>query len=282
MGSWLGPGDLARLFKWPVSALSAVSAASGYLAWAREPRAGVWPVCGAVFLLACSGSALNQAAEHRRDALMDRTRQRPIPAGKLSPRAAVLIAVVVGVGGSVWLWLTGGTLAALTGVGAVLWYTAVYTPLKRVTAFAVLPGALIGAASPAIGWFAAGGPLADARVLGLCFFWFMWQVPHFSLLLARHSGEYAAAGFPSLTLSVSALARTTFVWIAASAASALLIPVFGITGSPWVGPGLAAAGVALCVVAWTSLWRGAFARAFRAINFYALVVLTVVAVDSLL
>jgi protoheme IX farnesyltransferase len=278
----LGPGDLARLFKWPISALSALSAASGYLGFAREPSFGILHVCGAVLLLAFAGSALNQAAEHRRDGAMDRTRQRPIPAGKLSARAAVLVAVVIGVAGSVWLWASGGTLAALTGVAAVLWYTAVYTPLKRVTAFALLPGALIGAASPAIGWFAAGGPVGDGRVLGLCFFWFMWQVPHFSLLLARHSGEYRAAGFPTLTLSGSALARTTFVWIAATGVSALLIPVFGISESPWVGPSLAVAGAVLCVLAWTSLQRRAFARAFHTVNLYALVVLAAVVVDSLL
>jgi protoheme IX farnesyltransferase len=282
MGGRLGPGDLARLFKWPISALSAASAASGYLAWAREFRVGVWPVCGAVLLLAFAGSAFNQAVEHRRDALMERTRQRPIPSGKLAPRTAVLIAALVGTLGTVWLYWSGGTKATLCGVAAVLWYTAVYTPLKRVTAFAVLPGALIGAASPAIGWLAAGGPLGDGRVLGLCFFWFMWQVPHFSLLLAARSGEYAAAGFPTLALSDSALARTTFVWIAAAAVSALLIPVFGISGSPWVGPSLALAGAALCVLAWTSLGRRAFAQTFRAINLYALVVLTVVVVDSLL
>ena len=282
MGGRLTLGDLLRLVKWPVSALSAVATASGYLAWAREFRSGIWPVCGAVFLIACAGSALNQAAEHRRDALMERTRRRPIPAGKLSARAAVLFASVIGVGGLVWLWVSGGPVAALLGLAALLWYAAVYTPLKRLTAFAMLPGALIGAASPAIGWFGAGGSLADARVLGLSFFWFMWQVPHFALLFARHGGEYRAAGFPTLPLSDSALTRSTFVWIAATAVSALLIPVFGISGSPWVGPALGAAGAVLCACGYASLARRAFARAFRTINLYALLVLALVTVDSLL
>jgi len=144
------------------------------------------------------------------------------------------------------------------------------------------PGALIGAASPAIGWFGAGGPVADTRVLGLSFFWFMWQVPHFSLLVARHGGEYKAAGFPVLPLSDAALARATFVWIAATAVSALLIPLFGISGSRWAGPALAVAGAALCALGYASLARRRFARAFRTINLYALVVLALVTVDSLL
>jgi len=284
VASRIAPGDVTRLFKLPVSALSALSAATGYLAWAREASWGLLGVFASVLLLACSASALNEAQEHDRDALMERTRSRPIPAGKLSPRAALAVAAVVGITGLAWLSLTGGATPALLGALAVALYNAIYTPLKRITAFAVVPGALVGGVAPAIGWAVAGGSLWDGRLLALCFFWLMWQVPHFSLLLARSSVEYALARFPTLRdfFSDSQLARVTFVWIVGTAASALLIPIFGVCGSPWAGIALAAAGAVLCLFTWRALAHRAFDGAFRAMSAYALVVIAVLVADALL
>jgi heme o synthase len=274
--------DLARLFKLPISALSALSAATGYVAWARGVRIGLVPMCGAVLLLACGASALNEAQEHAEDALMDRTKKRPIPAGKISPGAARVAGWLVGVSGLALLYWSGGATAALLGAAAVTWYNGVYTPLKRVTAFAVVPGALVGVAAPAIGWVAAGGSIKDGRLLALCFFWLMWQVPHFSLLVMKNGDEYERAGFPTLAgiFSPAQLARASFVWIAATAASALLIPVFGVSESPWVGIALAIAGATLCACEWRYLWRRAFARAFYAMSSYAVFVVAIVIADA--
>jgi heme o synthase len=274
--------DLARLFKLPISALSALSAATGYVAWARGVGWTLLPMCAAVFLLACGASALNEAQEHREDALMDRTKARPIPAGKVSPGAAAIAGTVAGAFGLGMLLWSGGPTAALVGAAAITWYNGVYTPLKRVTAFAVVPGALVGVAAPAIGWVAAQGSIKDGRLLALCFFWLMWQVPHFSLLVMKNGDEYERAGIMTLAsvFSPAQLARASFVWIAATAASALLIPVFGVSQSPWVGIALALAGAALCAYEWRYLWRRAFAGAFYAMSSYAVVVVAIVIADA--
>jgi protoheme IX farnesyltransferase len=280
--SGAGARDLARLFKLPISALSALSAATGYVAWARGVGWGLLPMCAAVFLLACGASALNEAQEHREDALMDRTKARPIPAGRISPGGAWIAGGLVGTIGLALLYWSGGRTAALLGAAAITWYNGVYTPLKRVTAFAVVPGALVGVAAPAIGWVAAHGSIKDGRLLALCFFWLMWQVPHFSLLVMKNGDEYERAGLPTLAkvFSPPQLARASFVWIAATAVSALLIPVFGVSQSPWVGIALAVAGAVLCAYEWRQLWRRAFAGAFYAMSSYAVIVVAVVIVDA--
>jgi heme o synthase len=278
----LSAGDVARLLKLPVSGLSALSAATGYLAAARALGVGLVTSCAGVLLLACGASALNEAQEHVRDALMDRTKARPIPAGKISKTTAAIVGAGAAALGLAMLLRWAGATAAMLGAAAVTWYNGVYTPLKRVTAFAVVPGALVGAASPAIGWVAAGGSIGDGRLLALCFFWLMWQVPHFSLLVMKRAKEYASAGFPTLAgvFSPRQLARVSFVWISATAASALLIPFFGVSGSPWSGIVLAVAGVALCAYEWGALWRKAFARAFFVMNSYAVVVVAVIVIDA--
>jgi protoheme IX farnesyltransferase len=110
----------------------------------------------------------------------------------------------------------------------------------------------------------------------------MWQVPHFSLLVMKNGDEYERAGLPTLAkvFSPPQLARASFVWIAATAVSALLIPVFGVSQSPWVGIALAVAGAVLCAYEWRQLWRRAFAGAFYAMSSYAVIVVAVVIVDA--
>jgi heme o synthase len=277
--------DYAKLFKFPISIMSTVSAATGYLAFTRTLTWRLWPTCAAVLLLAFAASALNEAQEHRLDALMERTRRRPIPAGKISVRGTLLWVAVLALAALATLYFVGGALAAGLGALAVLWYNGIYTYLKRRSSIASVIGSVIGAIPPAIGWIAAGGVL-DGPILSLCFFLLMWQVPHFWLLALGIHDDYEQAHFPTFvrTMGADSLARVTFMWTAATAGSALLLPIFGLSSSPFLGLGLAVAGAWLVVVAWRSLRapsKPSIRHAFHAVNYYAVVVMAAVIVDAM-
>ena len=219
----------AGLCRTPIALFTAYSAVTGYL---LAPHRSFWiglTIALAVFILACGASALNQYQERDIDARMERTRLRPLPAGVISPFLALFLALVLIFSGLSLLVLAAGKGPASLGITALLWYNGVYTYLKRITAFAAVPGAFVGMIPPAIGWVAAGGRLADPRLLVVCFLFFMWQVPHFWLQILHHGEEYERAGLPSLTkvLTRGQIARVTFAWICATAAAGLLLPLYG-------------------------------------------------------
>jgi protoheme IX farnesyltransferase len=89
---------------------------------------------------------------------------------------------------------------------------------------------------PAIGWISAGGEIVDLRLASICLIFFLWQVPHFWLLVLSHGEDYERAGLPSLTrvMSGTQIARITFVWIVAAAIAGLALPLYGSVRSPLV------------------------------------------------
>jgi protoheme IX farnesyltransferase len=278
--------DFAQLFKLPISIMSTMSAATGFVAFTHALTWRLVPTSGAILLLAFAACALNQAQEYKRDAMMDRTRLRPIPSGKISPTSVVAWSTILALVALLALFLLGGAVAAGLGALAVLWYNGIYTYLKRVSSLAPVIGSVIGAIPPAIGWVCAGGVL-DGPILSLSFFLLMWQVPHFWLLALRTSGDYEQAHFPTFVrvLGAGSLSRVTFMWTAATAASALLLPIFGLSNSPFLGLGLAAAGAWLTLVAWRALrapGQQGFRQAFLAINYYAVMVMGAVILDAML
>jgi protoheme IX farnesyltransferase len=148
-------------------------------------------------LVAAGASVLNQVLERDTDALMLRTRARPLPAGRVAPAAARAFgAVLTAAGLAVLLWLCGPLAAA---VAFTTWasYLFLYTPLKRKTPLATLVGAVPGALPPVIGWAAARGQL-DAGAFILFAILFLWQVPHFLAIAWLYRDDYARAGFPML------------------------------------------------------------------------------------
>ena len=224
---------LCRLFRAPLALMNGVAALGGYLLFPARAEA---PSLGAVFigvsLLAAAGSALNQVLERDLDALMRRTRNRPIPGRELTAASAILLGASSLLAGVAILAAFGGVIPALLGGGTLSWYLAVYTPLKRRTPLALLLGALCGAAAPLIGWSVAGGSLADFRVVLLAGILFLWQVPHFWLLQRRHAEDYRRAGFPLFAPAGggSGPAPLCRLWMAAMIAGALMLPAFGIIG----------------------------------------------------
>jgi protoheme IX farnesyltransferase len=218
----------ARLFKIKISALAAAAAGTGYIMALQGITPGVLAPALGVFLAACGSSALNQVQERQADSAMLRTRGRPLPSGALTGRTALALAAVT-IAAGLGLLLAVDVLACGLTAGAVLWYNAVYTYLKRITPFAAVPGGLVGAIPPAAGWAAAGGALLRPEILSLMLFMFVWQVPHFWLLLMKHSKDYERAGLPAVTntFSDAQLRRIVFIWILAAAVSCLIVPVIG-------------------------------------------------------
>ena len=216
---------LLRLGKIKISLLSTLSTATGYLLATGKITIHMFVPTAAVLLLACGSCALNQYQEREIDQSMERTKSRPIPSGRLNPEVALWISLGLILSGSFILYLGMNNLTLVVGLLAVLWYNLIYTPLKQKTAFAAIPGALVGAIPPILGWVSGGGDLFDPRIWGIGLFLFIWQVPHFWLLLLDSSRDYEKAGLPSITkiFSTAQIKRIIFIWLLSTGVSGLSI-----------------------------------------------------------
>ena len=183
-----------------------------------------------ILFLGISASVLNQIQEADLDYRMSRTHNRPLPAKLIKVSHAFLFFFLMLCAGTILVYLFGSLKAALIGLFAIIWYNGIYTYSKRITAFAVVPGALTGALPPLIGWVAAGGGLWDKPVIFLEFLFFTGQIPHFWLLVLKYGEEYEKAGMPSLTsiLSRAQIRRLTFTWVVTSVIAALFLSYFQI------------------------------------------------------
>ncbi len=274
-----------ELTKLRISGASTFTAAAGYVAFLRGVDAGLITTLVGILLLAMGSSALNEVQERHHDARMPRTAQRPIPRGDITPTAATAIAVALAVTGFLVLLVAHNLTSALLGALALAWYNGFYTPLKRVSAFAVVPGSLIGALPPAIGWTAAGGSASDPSVLALAFVFFIWQVPHFWLLVGLHAEGYEGAGFPTLVTVFGRprLSRLTFTWICGTAAACGLLPLFRVLASRPAEIMLGLGALWLVIGSLPLLKPGQDARLYRRvfmnINLFALVLTAAVILD---
>jgi len=183
-----------------------------------------------VYLLASGASTLNQIAERDIDGLMERTRQRPLPSCTVSVKSAWLVTALLLATGLMTITNgSSGPAALLLSLGAIIVYNGLYTPLKRKTGLAILVGAIAGALPPAIGWAVSGGALDSPLLMALCLLFYLWQMPHFWMLLLRHAADYRRAGLPTVAdrLSPTQLRRISMTWIAATSAASLMLPLFG-------------------------------------------------------
>lgn len=237
-----------------------------------------WTLLG-LFLLASGSAALNQYQEHHLDAKMDRTKNRPIPSGAISPLHGLIFAFTLSAGGSFLLYWSSGFESMQLGILALIWYNAIYTPLKRKSAFAVVPGSVIGAIPPMVGYVAAGGNLADPQILAFAFFMFMWQVPHFWLLVMKNGADYRKAGFPTIAdvYTENQLKSITYLWIAATAVSSMLLPLMHVLKGTTLLVILTIT-LVLTLVGFASIFRNDYTKKtifkyFMGINIYLLVIL---------
>lgn len=279
---------LLELSKVKITFAVSLTTITGYVLASGSFDTGlILPTLG-IFLLACGSSALNHYQEKDQDAQMKRTQDRPIPSGRISPQGALFTALFLSLAGSLLIWFGSGFLALQLALLALIWYNFIYTPLKKKTAFAVVPGSVIGALPPLVGWVAGGGSLADPRAMIIAFFFFIWQVPHFWLLLLKYGKEYEKAGYPSLTsiYSEKQIRYTTFIWTMATGVTALMLPAFGVVNTLFFSIGTLLATVWL-VFMFIKLLRvsdegfnpGYY---FMKINYFVLFMIIFLSIDSLL
>jgi protoheme IX farnesyltransferase len=155
-----------------------------------------WLMLGSLLALA-GASALNQALERGPDAQMRRTAQRPVPAGRVSPRLAIGYGLALSLSGFVILGWFVNPLTALCAVAGWLIYLFIYTPMKRRSSLSTVVGAGPGAMPVLMGWAAARNSL-DSDAWTLFFILFLWQLPHFLAIAWMYRADYARAGFQML------------------------------------------------------------------------------------
>ena len=247
----------------------------------------IYTVLG-IFLLSMGSGAFNQIQERHIDARMKRTSGRPIPAGIITLKKAIAFALLSALSGTALLMLTGIFLAAGIGIFTLLWYNLVYTPLKRITAFAVLPGAIIGALPPLIGWTAAGGIPWDIQIITVAFLLFVGQMPHYWLLLLKIGNEVHEAGLPVITslFDPRQIRNLSFIWIAATGVIVMMLPATPLIQNRIISGVLILAAVLFLIRMFRLTYRGElinhWKKAFITVNLFYLLIILVLIADRLL
>jgi len=202
--------DFAQLVKARLTLLVLLTTAIGYYLGAENPISyfGLFHVVFGTALAAASAAALNQWWERRADALMHRTKTRPIPAGRMRARDALLMGTLLAIAGIIYLAFACNAVTACLAALTITLYIFAYTPLKRISTTNTLVGAIPGAIPPMIGWAAARGTL-DAGAWSLFAILFFWQMPHFFALAWMYREDYARAGFRMMSSGDETGARSS-------------------------------------------------------------------------
>lgn len=216
---------LLDLTKFRVSIAVTLSAFAGFVLYSKSLSFELLLFTFGLMCIIGASSALNHIQERHLDVLMPRTSKRPLPSKTLSLNEAIGIMAGLFVLGSAILLLRFSTEVWLGSLLAAFWYNGIYTPLKRKTPYAIIPGSVVGAIPPFIGYVAAGGNLLDKPIIILSVFFFVGQIPHFWLLMKKYRNDYQKAGYPVITekMSEEQINRMIVVWMAAGIASGLVV-----------------------------------------------------------
>lgn len=263
-----------ELTKPRITCLILMSTAAGYW-FGRQGGWDPWRFVHALLgtaLMASGTAALNQWYEREADGRMRRTRHRPIPAGRVTPRRALIFGLAISLAGFFELWLGASPLAAWCGLATLVLYLVAYTPLKSRTPHAMAVGAIPGAMPPLIGYAAASGRL-DAPAWILFLILLLWQFPHFLAIGWMYREDYARGGIRMLPVVDEGGVRTarqallfTLLLIPASLAPFLV----GMTGWAYVAASVLLGGTMLWAARGLALARSAPAarRLLRATVLY--------------
>lgn len=223
-----------ELAKPRLSSLVVVTTAAGYWMASQggEPVKLFAAVSAGTALAAGGANALNEWMEWKHDAVMQRTKNRPIPSGEVAPATAFWLGCSAVICGLFLLAAQVNALAALLAALSVISYLFLYTPLKRVTSVCTLAGAIPGALPPMVGWAAARNALG-AGSWALFLLLFVWQLPHFLALAQIYREDYARAGYQMLSVTEptgAAVARQTFLYGLVLVPVSLLPAMLGFAG----------------------------------------------------
>jgi protoheme IX farnesyltransferase len=253
--------DYLALTKPRLNLLVVVTSAAGYYlgGGSSNDMWSLWRMAqaiGGTALVAGGAAVLNQLYERDTDALMRRTRMRPLPDGRVAPADARLFGLALAASGLTLLAFA-NVAAALLAVATLVVYLVVYTPLKRRSPAATLVGAIPGALPPLIGWTAARGEMS----LGgwtLFAIVFLWQIPHFMAIAWMYRDDYRTAGFPMLAVidpDGRRAGRQAFTYALALVPISLTPTQTGVSGPAYFWTALVLGTVLLGIATWFSRER---------------------------
>lgn len=187
-----------QLTKFRLGSLVVFSAVITYLTVADHVNwQQLTALCLGGFLVTSAANGFNQIIEKDLDKLMDRTKNRPMPTGALNVGEAMVFCAILGIGGTILLWVYTNALSGILGFISIVLYALVYTPLKRISPFSVFVGAFPGAIPTLIGAVAATPGFGNISFFALLLFsiQFFWQFPHFWSLAWFNDDDYRKANF---------------------------------------------------------------------------------------
>ncbi len=280
--------NFLELVKIKITIFVAFTTALGYVLAADTITLGfVLPVAG-IFLLACSSAALNHYQERKTDALMARTMGRPLPSGNMSGGQVLFISFSLLTAGCAVLAFGANIETLIIGLATFISYNFIYTPLKKKISLAIIPGSVVGALPPVAGWAAAGGNLLDEKILLVAAYFFLWQIPHFWILVLKYGDDYKKANFPVLT---DKLPRKKIAGMIFSSTLVSIVPVMvmvfaGMTNFVLTGVLLGISSLWLVISMYqlskSQLETRTLTRSFIGINFYTLAFITLLTLDKLI
>ncbi|MHC1702699.1 MAG: protoheme IX farnesyltransferase [Tenuifilaceae bacterium] len=223
--------DIVSLSKLIVSASVTFTTLTGYVISKNGIDFAIIPTLIGVFLLAAGASAINHIIERRTDALMPRTKNRPIASGRMSVLQAKIWTTIFLLSGTIILIYFTNPACTILGLINVLWYNLIYTPLKKITVWALFAGTITGIIPFFMGVVAVTNELPTAAYYFIGLYMFLWQIPHFLLIICKFGVEYEQAGLASITqkTTVDKILIISYMWMITSCIASLFLPLFGIT-----------------------------------------------------
>ncbi len=273
-----------RLIKFPLSLTVAAASLAGYLVQTPRIDSASNVLFLSVLLLACGCGCLNNYQDRFLDRCFSRTKDRPLPANKIFPGLAVVLSAVLISFGLYGLYGQSLTLFFL-GLLAVYCYNLLYTPLKRRTMWAMLPGIVCGMLPPWMGWLAAGGEPLSIKIWFIMAIFVIWQMPHFWLLLLANDSDYAKTDIPNILAHLlnAQLKRILLVWVVGFAVLTLCLPLVQMvqTNSAFLALAINAAGLILvfCILLFSKKRLSSYRALFIHLNLAVLICMTILVVD---